>query len=283
MITTVGRITHRPAAAGPDDLLVFASTAGGSPAGFAVAGESPHLILASADGSGLTVTCRVISLEAARRGMDVRACCSWEHDARGLGSWPNITAASSPEDTIALVGATFGDMMSRYTDIETGRQRGDHQPILLVIDEYSAWAQMAAGHWGKTWFGGGPGECPAFGQLAALLVLGQATRISVAVAVSALRPRSFPPGVLNAIGTWAALGRPDEETAWALFGGTAATDDIPPGVNGGATIFTPDGRGQAAMVRWLPDLTGPLTTGETRLLRNMLPPGRSWDGPPPAP
>jgi hypothetical protein len=271
-MTTACPIPHRPAPAGPDDPLVFATTADGSPAGFAITGERPHLILAGAAGSGLTAACRVISLEAARRNMTVRVCCSREHDARQLRDWPNITAASSPDDTIALVRATFADMMTRCAEIETGLQPADHQPALLVIDEYSAWARMAAAHWGQTWFGGGQGVCPAFGQLAALLVLGRAARISVAVSVSASRPLSFPPGVLNAIGTWAALGRLDEETAWALFGGTAAGTDVPQGVTGAATIFTPAGRGQAATVHWLPAPAGQLSDSETRLLHDMLPP-----------
>ena len=268
---TARPIPHRPAPAGPDDPLVFATAADGSPAGFAITGERSHLILAGAAGSGLTAACRVISLEAARRGMDVRACCSREHDARQLRNWPNITAAGSPEDTIALVGATFGDMMTRCAEIETGRQPGDRQRVLLVIDEYSAWAQLAASYWAQTWFGGGQGVCPAFGQLAALLALGQAARINVAVAVSASRPPRFPPGVLDSVGTFTALGRLDEETAWALFGGTAADTDVPRGVQGAATIFTPAGRGQAATVHWLPAPAGPLSDGETRLLRDMLP------------
>jgi hypothetical protein len=277
MTMTARPIPHRPAPAGPDDPLVFATAADGSPAGFAITGERSHLLLAGAAGSGLTAACRVISLEAARRGMDVRACCSREHDARQLRNWPNITAAGSPEDTIALVGATFGDMMTRCAEIETGRQPAARQPVLLVIDEYSVWAQLAASYWAQAWFGGGQGVCPAFGQLAALLVLGQAARISVAVAISASasRPPSFPPGVLDAIGTRAALGRLDEETAWALFGGRAADTDVPHGVNGAATIFTPAGRGQAATVHWLPAPAGPLSDGETRLLRDMLPPDNS--------
>ena len=269
---TARPIPHRPAPAGPDDPLVFATAADGSPAGFAITGERSHLILAGAAGSGLTAACRVISLEAARRNMAVRVCCSREHDARQLRNWPNITAAGAPEDTIALVGATFGDMMTRCAEIETGRQPGDRQRVLLVIDEYSAWAQLAASYWAQTWFGGGQGVCPAFGQLAALLALGQAARINVAVAVSASRPPRFPPGVLDSVGTFTALGRLDEETAWALFGGTAADTDVPRGVQGAATIFTPAGRGQAATVHWLPAPAGPLSDGETRLLRDMLPP-----------
>ena len=66
-MTTACPIPHRPAPAGPDDPLVFATTADGSPAGFAITGERPHLILAGAAGSGLTAACRVISLEATRR------------------------------------------------------------------------------------------------------------------------------------------------------------------------------------------------------------------------
>jgi hypothetical protein len=280
MITTAATVPHRPATASPEDPLVFATAADGSRAGLAIAGESPHLILTGATGSGLTVTCRVISLEAARRGMDLRACCTMEPHARGLGSWPNITAASSPRDTVALVSATFADMMTRFADIETGGGLPAGSPrIVLVIDEYLTWSLMAAGSWAMTCFGSDRGECPAFGQLAALLALGRPAGISVVLAARALRPRSIPAALLDTIGSRVTLSRISDETAWTLFGG-AADDlgDIRPGVRS-AAIWTPDGRYGATM-HWLPDPTGPLDASERRLLFDMLPPGSSWSGPP---
>jgi hypothetical protein len=283
MVTTAALIPHRPATAGPGDPLVFATAADGSPAGFAIGGESPHLILAGAAGSGLTVTCRVLSLEAARRGMDVRACCDTESDARGLGSWPNITAASSARETIALVGTTFGDMMTRFADIETGGRLPAGSPrIVLVVDEYITWSLLAADSWAMRCSGSDRGECPAFGQLAALLALGRPAGISVVLAARGLRPRSIPAALLDTIGTRVTLSKISEETAWTLFGG-AADDltDIPPGVRN-AAIWTPDGR-SAATMHWLPDPAGRLDAGERRLLHDMLPPGSSWHGPRRAP
>jgi hypothetical protein len=212
--------------------------------------------------------------------MDVRACCDMESDARGLGSWPNISAASSARETTALVSATFGDMMTRFADIEKdGRLPAASPRIVLVIDEYLTWSLLAADSWAMRHSGSDRGECPAFGELAALLALGRPAGISVVLAARALRPHSIPATVLDTIGTRVTLGKISDETAWALFGGAADNlGHIRPGVRS-AVIWTPDGRSGATM-HWLPDLAGPLNAGERPLLFDMLPPGSSWGGPP---
>ena len=275
---------HPPAAGGPGDPLVFASSADGSPAGFPVTGESPHMIVAGATGSGLTVTCRVLCLEAARRGITVRAGFIREPDAYGLRDWPNITAGGGPLETAALIGATFDDMMSRYADVEAGRFRpGDYRRILLVIDEYTAWSLLAGDHWARMRGDSARRECPALGQLAALTWLSRGALINLVIAARSPKAACLPPGFLATAGTRVALGRQTAESAEMMFGDPTAGCDIPPGAAGAGTVLGPAGRGRATM-HWLPDPArwndpvSPLTTGERQLLLDMLPPGSRWDG-----
>lgn len=261
-------IPHQPPApAGPDDPIPFASDQASQPVTFATAGtHRPHMIVTGVTGTGLTATCRVVALEAARRGVPVRACCSTPADAEALGSWPGITAASSTQGMAGLINGTLDDMMGRYLEIGSGRaQPGDFPRTLLVIDELGT-AAMVAGAWRAD------RRTELIGTIHSLLAGAAGARINVVIAVRlspvpaehGRGPSGMPSGIRDSFfGTQVVLGR------------RAAGHAIPCSSRGEGTVFGTAGP-LDVKVHWLPDPGGypeNLCSGDRALLRAMLPGG----------
>ncbi len=276
-------IPHQPPApVGLDDAIPFASDQAGQPVTFATAGtHRPHMIVTGVTGTGLTATCRVVALEAARRGIPVRACCSAPADAEALGCWPGITAASSAQGMVGLINGTLDDMMGRYLEIGSGRaQPGDFPRTLLVIDELAT-AAMAAGAWRADRRTG------LIGTIHSLLAGAAGARINVVIAVRlnpvlaahGPGPSGMPSGIRDGFfGTQVVLGRQAAGHGAALVPGAAAAGHaIPCSSRGEGTVFGPAGP-LDVKVHWLPDPGGypeNLCSGDRALLRAMLPGGPS--------
>ena len=166
------------------------------------------MLVTGAAGAGLTTTCRVIALEAARRGIAVRVCCTTPPDAAGLSGWPNITVASTVPDMIGLIGGTFDDMMRRYEEMAAG-QPADYPRTLLVIDEYTVFTMLVSAWWAQERRRQGgqlPEQHPVIRQARGLVILGRAARMNAAIAT--LRPAGLPVDIVNNLrhlaGAWPA-------------------------------------------------------------------------------
>jgi hypothetical protein len=270
-------IPHQPpASAGPDDPIPFATDRAGQPAVFATAGtHRPHMIVTGVTGAGLTATCRVVALEAARRGIAVRACCSRPGDAEALGCWPGITAVSSAQGMSGLINSTRDDMMSRYLEIGSGRaQPGDVPRTLLVIDELATCAMIAS-----AWQAGQRAELIGTihsllaGAAGACINLVVAVRLNPVLAVHGPGPAGPPAGIRGSFfGTHVVLGRQASAGSATLIPGPAS---VPCSSRGEGIMVGPDGPA-SVKVHWLPDPGGypaSLCSGDRALLRAMLPGG----------
>ena len=239
----------------------FASDQDGRPVVFTTAGTAcPHMLLAGAAGTGLTTACRVIALEAARRGIIVRVCCTNPADAAGLRGWPGVTAASGAPEMSRLISGTYDDMLRRYTEMESGSACAEDYPrLVVIIDDSASFARVVSG--------------PMLLQASALLTMSCGARMNLVIASNGTGTGIQPADVRDMFDTRVALGQPSTESAQMMFGDAAAGLDIPCGSRGEGTALSPAGP-VPVKVHWLPDPAGypaSLCSGDKALLRAVLP------------
>jgi hypothetical protein len=247
-IQDIPQLSHPPAA------VRYGTDEHGRPAVYDIAGPVPHMLITGGTGYGRTTALRIILLEAARQGIDVRICDPKRVSASGLRGLPGITVATEPADIVRMAEESTGKMQSRYQEIEAGDADPDgYQRILLAADDYETLMCTAAA--------AGETVTAALDQIA---IFGRGARISILV--GALSPASIPPGMRDNFGTRLALGRPSRHQAQALFGDPQAGHDVPPYRPGTGVAGASDGAPVRVQVHWPGIGAGlpPLWTGRRR-------------------
>ena len=246
------------------------------------------------DGTGKSVLLRVIAIEAARLGMEVRGCDPKRVEMMGLRGWPNVAkVATRDKAMIKLIEDTYADMHARYDAIEEGRAREeDYQRILLIIDEFLMLSMIINDFWAeeRVRLGGQqPKEHPVMRKLRGLVVMARGGVMNLILATQRGDADIFPDGVRDSIGGRVALGRQTQESAKMMFGDVSVGRDIPQQSQGVGTTLTADGPVRVK-VGWLPDPARypdnfKPEDGDPQFQRDlllaMLPPGATWEGPQP--
>lgn len=251
--------------------------------------DAPHVLVTGGTGTGKSVLLRVVALEAARLGLEVRGCDPKRVEMRGWRGWPNITqVASRVPDMIRLIESTYAEMHQRYTEIEEGRARQeDYRRVLLIIDEYLMFGMLVNDYWAeeRVRLGGSqPKEHPVMRKIRGLVVMARGAIMNLIFATQRGDADIFPEGVRDSIGARVAMGRQTKESAIMTFGDAQVGRDVPLGARGVGTALTPAGP-ERVKVGWLPDPADwndpkhPLEAEDRQLLAAMLPPGAEWDGP----
>ena len=294
------RVPHRPADPGILErffaglsVIVYGSDEDGNPAAYQLSHtDAPHKLVTGGTGTGKTVTMRVLMLDAARQGFEVRGADPKRVEMRGLRGWPNITRiATRVPDMIALVEDTYFDMLGRYAAIEEGRaRREDFQRIVLFIDEFLMFGMLINDWWAEERLrlgGQQPKEHPVMRKVRSLVVLSRGANMNLVVATQRSDAEIFPEGVRDSIGARLALGRQTKESALMMFGDATVGRDIPLQSQGVGVALAPAGPVRVK-ADWLPDPADwpdrfnpeDGDPDEQRaLLLAMLPPGSTWDGP----
>ncbi len=276
------KIPHQAA-----DIIPYATAVDGHITGWQLSpAAAPHLLLTGAAHCGLPATERVVAIEAARQGHDVRIIDP-NREFRGLRGWPNVTeVAARIPDMIRVVDGLYGEMLHRGELIEAGQTRAsDFRRIVAIIDEYPKFTVLARNHCTESGARGQGKSPPAIGKLTGILAMSRFCRVNILLAGPRVH-NAVPPSMRDNLGARAALGRLTRETAMVMFGNPNAGQDIPAAAAGVGTVLEPGGLVRAT-AHWLPDPADwdnqeqPLTAGDRQLLLDMLPPGVSWDGPAP--
>ena len=256
--------------------------------------DAPHFLVTGGTGSGKSVLLRVIAIEAARLGMEVRGCDPKRVEMKGLRGWPGVTkVATRVKEMIKLIEDTSADMHARYAAIEEDRARAeDYQRILLIVDEFLMLSMLINDFWAeeRVRLGGQqPKEHPVMRKLRGLVVMARGGVMNLVLATQRGDADIFPDGIRDSIGGRVAMGRQTQESAKMMFGDTGIGRDIPPQSQGVGTTLTADGPVRVK-VEWLPDPARypdnfDPEDGDPQFQRDlllaMLPPGSEWDGPQP--
>ena len=73
--------------------------------------DAPHFLITGGTGTGKSVLLRIIAIDGARQGCDVRSCDPKRVEMRGLRGWPGVTTiATRVEEMITLIEDTYDDM-----------------------------------------------------------------------------------------------------------------------------------------------------------------------------
>jgi hypothetical protein len=256
--------------------------------------DAPHFLITGGTGTGKSVLLRIIAIDAARQGMEVRGCDPKRIEMKGLRGWPGVTRiATRVKEMIALIEDTYTEMHARYAAIEEDRAREeDYQRILLIIDEFLMLSMLINDYWAeeRVRLGGQqPKEHPVMRQLRGLVVMARGGVMNLILATQRGDADIFPDGVRDSIGGRVALGRQTQESAKMMFGDVNVGRDIPQQSQGVGTTLTVDGPVRVK-VEWLPDPARypdnfKPEDGDPQFQRDlllaMLPPGSTWDGPQP--
>jgi FtsK/SpoIIIE family len=250
--------------------------------------DNPHMLLTGGTGSGKSVSLRLLMMQAALLGIEVRGCDPKRVEMRGLRGWPNVTRiATRVPDMIALIEDTWQEMHRRYDLIEAGiKHESDFRRILLVIDEFLMFSMLINDWWagpGKAEEGGTGKEHPVMRKLRGLIVMARGGLINIVISTQRGDAVIFPEGVRDSLGERVALGQQSQQSAQMMFGDPSVGRDIEPMSQGvGHTKRLQDVR---IKVGWVPDPANwtnekkPLTPEERAQILSFLPPGTHWDGP----
>lgn len=256
--------------------------------------DAPHFLITGGTGTGKSVLLRVIAIEAARLGMEVRGCDPKRVEMKGLRGWPNVTkVATRVKEMIKLIEDTYDDMHARYEAIEEDRAREeDYQRILLMIDEFLMLSMIINDYWAEERIrlgGQQPKEHPVMRKLRGLVVMARGGVMNLILATQRGDADIFPDGIRDSIGGRVALGRQTQESAKMMFGDVSVGRDIPQQSQGVGTTLTAEGSVRVK-VEWLPDPARYPDNfkpedgdpqSQRDLLLAMVPPGSTWDGPQP--
>lgn len=256
--------------------------------------DAPHFLITGGTGTGKSVLLRIIAIDAARQGMEVRGVDPKRVEMKGLRGWPNVKKiATRVKEMIKLIEDTYDDMHERYEAIEEDRAREeDYQRILLIIDEFLMLSMIINDYWAeeRVRLGGQqPKEHPVMRKLRGLVVMARGGVMNLILATQRGDADIFPDGIRDSIGGRVALGRQTQESAKMMFGDTTVGRDIPPQSQGVGTTLTADGPARVK-VEWLPDPARypdnfKPEDGDPQVQRDlllaMLPPGSTWGGPQP--
>jgi hypothetical protein len=263
-------IPHRPVDVagvfGGQAVFPYATGASGNLIGWPVSGpRSPHELAVGTTGAGTSVSNRVVAIEAARQGADVRLLDPTGKELCGLRDWPNVTAvAAGAADMAGLIEDTYREMGRRFDAVERGQATfAGFRRIVLIVDAYPILRMLLAGTCA---------QAPALANIEVLIKMGRAVGINLRVTghtstafTQCLRVGEF--------GSRVALGRPSRQMACTLFGDPSAGEGIPDGAIAVGTVLSPGGPVRASM-HWLPDPAqwAELPDDERTLLLDMLPP-----------
>jgi hypothetical protein len=270
------RLLHpRPAARRPS--IAFADSRDGVPVGWEVDEPLNHMILSAPDHGAVTSATRVVALEAARQGADVR-CCDATTSLSGLRGWPGITVCSRPRQIAEMIARAWALLRQRLD----GPAHLPQRRVVLVVDEALLTSIKSSEHCPD----GGPATAHVVRyQLTDLLMASYGTGINVLVTGAICGPELLPPRTFAAFGTKAAVGRITPAWSQELFGDRSIGQGVAAGDHRAVTIQWVGGLATAS-IRHLPDprYPGHLSASDRELLLAMLPPGAIWErgGLPPA-
>jgi hypothetical protein len=157
---------------------------------------------------------------------------------------------------------------------------------MLILDEYFVFCMLVANWWAaQPHEKGDPKEHPVIRKIGELAALARSGKINFVIGCQRPDAAFFYDGARDNFGWRVSLGRLSPEGAKMLWGDSKTGTDLPADVPGLATATTAAGP-RRVKVHWVPNpahaLTGELTDEDMQLLRELLPPGTTWDGPLPA-
>jgi hypothetical protein len=265
-------------------VLPYGDDEDGNIAVYPLSGTLPHALIIGATGGGKTQLLLLLAIEAARQGIEVRGCDPKRIELMGLRGWPNVTKiATRVTDMIKLIEDVYDEMHERYEAIETGQAReSDFRRLLLILDEYFVFCMLVANWWAADREKNDPKEHPVIRKIGELAALARSGKINLVIGCQRPDATFFYEGARDNFGWRASLGRLSQQGAQMLWGDAKTGTDVPADIPGLCTATTSAGPSRVK-VHWVPNpakaLTGELTEDDMQLLRSLLPPGTTWDGP----
>jgi hypothetical protein len=289
-VAPAGNVIHHRAvdtraAYGEQVVLPFAAGDNGQLVAYPLsATPRPHALITGRPGSGATSLLITLAIEAARQGIEVRACDPRTIALTGLRGWPNITKiATRVADMVRLIEDFGAEMQRRYELIETGKARAtDFRRLLLILDQYLVLILLVTDWWQQH-----PGREPAGAKAHPVIAtIGQIAALSRGACMHLVIATPGPvaplgPATLGSLGFRVSLGPLSPQAALTMWG-DARTGTDTPAVPGLCMATTEHGPARAT-AHYVPDPAGDLTSADREHVQSLLPPGTTWNRPQPAP
>jgi hypothetical protein len=204
-----------------------------------------------------TVLINGVVMQACRRAWRVRVCDPKLTEFLGVRDWPNVEiVATSIEDMVAVLHATYEEMMDRYRRVELGLAvEDDFEPIVLVLDEFRVMANRI-----KAWYGrikgrdrGMPPACPVLEELAQLGAMGRGAAIHLAMGTQRPDAEFLTGEFRDNFRGRVSLGPLSPEGARMMWDAHHIGVALPRDVPGRATGVGAAGRPTEVQTYWTPD------------------------------
>ncbi|MBT0771777.1 hypothetical protein KIH74_22745 [Kineosporia sp. J2-2] len=213
--------------------------------------KNPHTLFVGKTRTGKTVSARTFMLGAARNGFDVPAVDPKQIEFDGLEVVPGITVYADDEANVVAVETVHAEMKRRYRLKHEQKVRLDsHRPILLTIDEYQEFCEVAlALHLEE---GGRGKEAPVVGMVKSIARLGAAANIFLLLLTQRSDADWFSGVLRENMGNRGAWGRLSMEASRMVFGSSNVGRDVP-SIKGRGNYLNPDGEIVEIQSYWTPN------------------------------
>lgn len=212
-----------------------------------------HLLALGRSGSGKRVLLTGLILEAAARGWPVWVIDHRRVDLLGVRDWPNVQiVASTLDDQIVVLNQAWREMEGRVALVESGADRSELEPMMVVIHhfrEFATAAAEAAARAGQA----SAGAPTAADRVADLLRHGRRVNMIIVLSVQRSDDPLLRDEYADDLGAVVALGRMDAHSTPALRSSADDDEDGTEAVPGRAKLRLGDAPPVTLQCYWTPD------------------------------
>ncbi|UQN31805.1 FtsK/SpoIIIE domain-containing protein [Brachybacterium kimchii] len=235
----------------------------------------PHGLTNGKTGTGKTVDIMGIVMEFAFRKWPCWISDPKQIEFLGVKKWPNVQiVAITIEQQMAMIVRAWELMEKRYTQIATGADERDFEPLLVVLDEFADLRSAITHWWAENKHKGAPAKCPIFGMIGSLARKARSAKIHLYFGTQRPDAEILSGEVRDNLGFRHSLGRLSVDGARMMWGAPYIGTSVPSKIPGRGIAMDDEGEPVESQSYWTPDPRRALRDrkeSDLEILRNLLP------------
>ncbi|HEY9412701.1 MAG TPA: hypothetical protein VIP77_24215 [Jiangellaceae bacterium] len=225
-----------------------------------------HLLVLGRGGTGKRVLVTGVVMEVATRGWPVWIVDHRRVDLLGLREWPNVQiVASTIEDQVVVVNQAWREMESRIAMIESGSDRSELEPLIVVVHQFREFAGAVA-EWSERAGRGKSGGSVILDRIGDVLRHGHSVNVFLVLSVARTDDGLLAAEYRDQFGSLVALGRVEQEAKNKLWK-EPGSDSAAPVIPGRAVVQMGDANPVHVQCYWTPDPRDARRSGNDAELR----------------
>jgi len=173
-----------------EDSLMVGLGAGGVPAVFSLAMESPHMLVAGGSGAGKSEFLAWLVGQLMRRGYGVAVLDAKFTSHMWLRKVPGVLYASESEELHDALIWLDQEMLRRARFVASGGDPAELEPLVILAEEMNGASNRLRGYWSSIKVTGQPAMSPALTAMANLSSMGRELRVHLLMAGQSLTAKA---------------------------------------------------------------------------------------------